>query len=150
MATGKAKLKKRALPPTTRSLPIVLIRARENVMAPIRKMLSQSGITEQQWRILRVLSESGAIDSSTLAERASIPFPSLTHIAHAMNEKGLILQRRDTEDRRRQTITITKAGQSIIDRNLEEAAEIVAGFKSRLGDENYEKLLDLLSALEAE
>ncbi len=67
-----------------------------------------------------------------------------------MNEKGLILQRRDTEDRRRQTITITKAGQEIIDDNLEEATEIVEQFKLRLGPDNYEKLLDLLSALEAE
>lgn len=67
-----------------------------------------------------------------------------------MHEKGLILQRRDTEDRRRQTITITGEGQGIIDANLEEAAEIVQQFKSRLGEDNYEQLLDLLTALEAE
>ena len=143
-------MSKQTLPPTSRSLPIVLIRARENVMAPIRKMLNRSGITEQQWRILRVLSESGAIDSSTLADRASIPFPSLTRIAHAMHGKGLILQRRDREDRRRQTITITDAGQAIIDRNIEQATEIVQQFRAKLGDDNYERLLDLLTALEAD
>ena len=36
-------------------LPIALMRAREQVMAPIRNMLADSGITEQQWRVLRVL-----------------------------------------------------------------------------------------------
>ena len=140
--------KKSALPPTTRSLPIVLIRARENVMAPIRKMLNKSGITEQQWRILRVLAESGPIDSSTLAKRASIPFPSLTRIAHTMNNKGLISQYRDARDRRRQTIKITEAGESIICANTDQALEIVEQFKSHLGEENYEKLLDLLTALD--
>ena len=28
-------------------------------MTPIRDMLSETGITEQQWRVLRVLSEFG-------------------------------------------------------------------------------------------
>ena len=44
---------KNALPSTSRSLPIALIRAREGVMAPIREMLAETGITEQQWRVLR-------------------------------------------------------------------------------------------------
>lgn len=145
---AKKNAAKTGLPTTSRSLPIVLIRARENVMAPIRKMLSKSDITEQQWRILRVLSESGPVDSSTLAGRASIPFPSLTRIAYAMSQKGLVLQRRDETDRRRQTISITEAGQAIIDKNLDQASEIVRQFRAKLGNENYEKLLDLLIALD--
>ena len=136
------------LPQTSRSLPIVLIRARENVMAPIRKMLLKSGITEQQWRVLRVLSEVGPVDSSTLAERASIPFPSLTRIAHSMAERGLISQRRDTRDRRRQTVSITDDGAQIIADNMAEATRIVARFKEHLGADNYETLLDLLTALD--
>ena len=43
------------MPTTARSLPIALIRAREGVMLPIRDMLSETGITEQQWRVMRVL-----------------------------------------------------------------------------------------------
>ena len=117
-------------------------------MAPIREMLAETGITEQQWRVLRVLAEHGAMDASTLADRASLLFPSLTRIATTMREKGLITQTRDAKDRRRQMIAITGAGQKIIDDNTAQAAEIVVGFKAKLGEERYEQLLDLLAMLD--
>lgn len=136
------------LPSTARSLPIALIRAREGVMSPIREMLAETGITEQQWRVLRVLSEYGSLDTSTLADRASLLFPSLTRIATTMRNKGLITQTRDEVDRRRQLIAITVAGQKIIDDYSPQAAQIVAGFQRKLGPNDYEHLLDLLSRLD--
>ena len=136
------------LPSTSRSLPIALIRAREGVMAPIRDMLSKTGITEQQWRVLRVLSEYGMLDTTSLAERSSLLFPSLTRIAATMRDKGLITQTRDEVDRRRQLIEITAAGQKIIDDRSAQSTQIVADIKTKLGSENYETLLDLLALLD--
>lgn len=138
----------RKLPTTARSLPMALIRAREGVMAPIRDMLSPTGITEQQWRVLRVLAENGPMDATTLADRANLLFPSLTRIASKMREKGLITQTRDAVDRRRQVTQITSAGQRIIDDCLPRATQIVADTRATLGDENYEALLDLLAMLD--
>ena len=136
------------LPSTSRSLPIALIRAREGVMAPIRNMLSETGITEQQWRVLRVLSEFGMLDTTTLADRSSLLFPSLTRIAATMRDKGLITQTRDDVDRRRQLIEITAEGQKIIDDRTAQTTQIVVDFKTKLGSENYETLLDLLALLD--
>lgn len=136
------------LPSTARSLPIALIRAREGVMSPIREMLAETGITEQQWRVLRVLTEYGRMDTKTLADRSSLLFPSLTRIAATLRAKGLVTQTRDKKDRRRQFIEITRAGQEMIDTRSEQAARIVTGFKEALGAENYETLLDLLALLD--
>lgn len=136
------------LPAPTRSLPFALLRAREGVMAPIRDMLAETGITEQQWRVLRVLAEHGPLDSKTLADRASLLFPSLTRIAATLRSKGLVTQTRDTKDRRRQVVEITAAGQEIIDARSDVAEQIIADFKTRLGAEDYEKLLDLLERLD--
>ena len=136
------------LPSTSRSLPIALIRAREGVMAPIREMLSETGITEQQWRVLRVLSEHGLLDTTTLAERSSLLFPSLTRIAASMRDKGLTTQTRDEVDRRRQLIEITAAGQKIIDDRTSQSIQIVDDIKTKLGTDNYETLLDLLGLLD--
>ena len=138
----------KSLPSTNRSLPIALIRAREGVMSPIREMLSETGITEQQWRVLRVLAEFGRMDTKTLADRSSLLFPSLTRIAATLREKGLVTQTRDDKDRRRQFIEITTTGQQIIDDHSPQAADIVAGFKKTLGDADYETLLDLLTRLD--
>ena len=136
------------LPSTSRSLPIALIRAREGVMSPIRDMLSETGITEQQWRVLRVLAEFGVMDAKTLADRSSLLFPSLTRIAATLRDKGLVTQTRDEKDRRRQFIAITALGQKIIDDRAEQAAGIVSDFKTKLGVEDYETLLDLLGRLD--
>ncbi len=138
----------KSLPSTERSLPIALIRAREGVMAPIRSMLADTGLTEQQWRVLRVLSEFGQMDANTLAIRASLLFPSLTRIATTLRKKGLVTQEQDAEDRRKLLIEITSDGQAIIDAHNAEAALIVEGFKAKLGDDNYELLLDLLCQLD--
>jgi homoprotocatechuate degradation regulator HpaR len=117
-------------------------------MAPIRDMLSETGITEQQWRVLRVLSEFGMLDTTTLADRSSLLFPSLTRIAATMRDKGLITQTRDDVDRRRQLIEITAEGQKIIDDRTAQTTQIVVDFKTKLGSENYETLLDLLALLD--
>ncbi|MEM9707302.1 MAG: MarR family transcriptional regulator [Pseudomonadota bacterium] len=117
-------------------------------MSPIREMLSETGITEQQWRVLRVLAEYGRMDTKTLADRSSLLFPSLTRIAANMREKGYVTQTRDHKDRRRQFIEITQHGQKIIDDCAPQAARIVAGFKDTLGEDNYETLLDLLAMLD--
>ncbi len=138
----------KSLPSTSRSLPIALIRAREGVMAPIREMLAETGITEQQWRVLRVLSEYGRMDAKTLADRSSLLFPSLTRIAATLRDKGFLTQTRDDIDRRRQFIEITADGQKIIDDRIEQSTQIVADLKQSIGHENYEQLLDLLALLD--
>lgn len=138
------------LPPTSQSLPIVLLRAREAVMAPIRYMLADSGVTEQQWRVLRVLAEHGPLDASTVAERASLLFPSLTRTATTMRDRGLVSQVQDQKDRRRQVLEITDKGRAVIADNLPEAIKISQGYKARMSEEDYATLLRLLQVLAEE
>ncbi|MGO7998126.1 hypothetical protein ACC734_37775, partial [Rhizobium ruizarguesonis] len=57
---------------TRRSLPIALLRAREAVMGHFRPMLALHDVTEQQWRVIRILAEAGTLDASEMSERAFI------------------------------------------------------------------------------
>ena len=136
------------LPNTARSLPIALIRAREKVMAPIREMLSETGITEQQWRVLRVLSEAGSLDATDVAERASLHQPSLTRILKALSERDFITRTQDKQDRRRQVVVLTDVGQKVIDDNLAHATQIADALRNALGTEQFDTLLDLLAQLD--
>lgn len=136
------------LPSTNRSLPIALMRSREKVMAPIREMLKASGITEQQWRVLRILSEFGPQDLTEISGKASLLMPSLSRIIRKLGEDELIIRGTDLEDRRRQTVVIAPAGQQIIDDNLVLATKIAGDFQRRLGADRFELLLDLLAELE--
>jgi len=139
---------KAGLRSTSRSLPFALIRAREKVMAPIREMLADSGITEQQWRILRVLSEFGPQDGTLLSERTSLLPSSQTRIVQSMLERGYVTRTADNNDRRRQTVAITPAGQTIIDNHLDEAKVIAARFQEILGKDDLERLLEILAKLD--
>ena len=136
------------LPSTRRSLPIALMRSREKVMAPIRDMLRASGLTEQQWRVLRLLSEFGPQDLTKIARQACLLMPSLSRIIRSLAQNGLVIRASDTKDRRRQTVVISPAGQHLIDDNLVQATQIAANYRNQLGAERYELLLDLLTELE--
>ena len=136
------------LPSTRRSLPIALIRSREKVMGPIRDMLKTSGITEQQWRVLRVLSETGPQNLTQISDKASLLLPSLSRIIRKLLYGGLVVSSINSRDRRRQTVVITPEGQKIIDDNLPQATKIAEELQHHLGTERYEQLLDLLAALE--
>jgi homoprotocatechuate degradation regulator HpaR len=135
------------LPCTSRSLPIALMHAREVVMEPIREMLLASGLTEQQWRVLRVLEEAGPLDATTLARRTALLQPSLTRIMRGMSAKGLVTQVKVAQDRRRQEVAITEAGIALIADNAGRAAEIAESWRAHLGAARFELLLDLLADL---
>ncbi|WP_347826659.1 homoprotocatechuate degradation operon regulator HpaR [uncultured Planktomarina sp.] len=136
------------LPSTRRSLPIALMRSREKVMAPIRDMLRASGLTEQQWRVLRILSEFGPQDLTEIARQACLLMPSLSRIIRSLAQNGLVIRASNTKDRRRQTVVISPAGQHLIDDNLVQATQIAANYRNQLGAARYELLLDLLTELE--
>lgn len=135
------------VPHTSRSLPIALLRARERVMGPIRAILSDVGITEQQWRVLRVLEEDGPQDPTRIADRACLLLPSLTRILQKLEDKQLIRRQPDPKDGRRQIVQITEAGAAVIRDNLKSSQAVFEQLRSQMGAEKYEALLDLLNDL---
>ena len=135
-------------PETRRSLPIALLRAREKVMGPIRTMLADAGVTEQQWRVLRVLDERGPMDPTEIAERSVLLLPSLTRILQTLAAKGLVTRSAHPTDRRRQVVEITEAGQQLIAENLTESQRLTQWLRDSMGAERLDQLLDLLNELD--
>jgi homoprotocatechuate degradation regulator HpaR len=135
-------------PKTSRSLPIALLRAREKVMGPIREMLSDVDVTEQQWRVLRVLEENGPLDPTHIASEACLLMPSLTRILQKLDDKGLVLRSNDPLDGRKQRIEASDAAKDLIRQNMATSMNLTAQMRSTLGDEKFETLLDLLNELD--
>ncbi|WP_299988917.1 homoprotocatechuate degradation operon regulator HpaR [uncultured Ruegeria sp.] len=133
---------------TARSLPIALLRARETVMAPIRDMLQDIRLTEQKWRILRVLDELGEVEQSAIAHEACLLLPSVTRILRAMEADGQIVRRKDKEDKRRTMVRITDAGRMILENNLATSSAISSNIEAQMGREKLDQLLDLLEELQ--
>lgn len=137
-----------SLPSTARSLPIALLRARERVMGPIRSMLADVGITEQQWRVLRVLREGGPMEPTRIADEACLLLPSLTRILQKLEEKRLIERSPDQDDRRKQVVKILPDGDALIEENLDTSIRLLTEVRDHMGADRYEALLDLLNELD--
>lgn len=134
---------------THRSLPIALLRAREAVMAQFRPVLATQDVTEQQWRVIRVLAETSAVDATELAERACILAPSLTRILKTLEERGVIARNRDQVDGRRLLLSLTPKGFDIIHAVSPSSKRVYADLETRYGRERLDRLLDLLGELAA-
>ena len=132
---------------TSRALPIALLRARETIMAPIREMLNEIGLTEQKWRILRTLEESGRLEQTAISERACLLLPSVTRITRSMEEQNLVVRQSDNNDKRKMMIDITDRGRKIVRENIGLSNEIYTQIENQLGKRKMNELLDLLEEL---
>ncbi|MBX4926396.1 homoprotocatechuate degradation operon regulator HpaR [Rhizobium binae] len=130
-----------------RSLAIGLLRAREAVMSHFRPILAAHDVTEQQWRVIRVLSEAGMLDASEVADKASILAPSLTRMIRSLEERGFITKHKDKADGRRVLLQITTAGQTMVDDVMPESLKVYADIGARFGEARVEQLLDMLDEL---
>jgi homoprotocatechuate degradation regulator HpaR len=97
-----------------RNLPRLLLQAREAVLEHFRPGLREHALTDQQWRVLRVLAERGSCDVNTIAQEAYLLGPSLSGVLVRMQRDGLILRRPDPHDARRQSIRASAQGQRLV------------------------------------
>lgn len=119
-------------------------------MVPIRAMLAEAGVTEQQWRVMRVLHERGPSDPASIARDACLLMPSLTRILRGLEAKGLVARTPHENDRRTFWVRITEAGEALIAAHLDESNRILAELEDRYGRERLDRLLDLLEELAAD
>lgn len=132
-----------------RSLPMALLRAREAVMDRFRPMLRSFGVTEQQWRVLRALSDVSEIEVSALAERCHILPPSLSRILRDLGARGLATRRAADRDQRVGLISITEAGRRLIEEVAPHSEARYADIATAMGEDDLTRLYALLERLDA-
>lgn len=124
-----------------------LLRAREAVMSHFRPILAAHDITEQQWRVIRVLYEQGTLDATEVSDKASLLAPSLTRMIRSLEERGFITKRKDEADGRRVLLQITPDGRAVIEEVMPESLKVYADIDARFGAERVEQLIDMLEEL---
>ena len=129
-------------------LPQQLLRAREAVMAYFRPLLNSRGLTEQQWRILRLLADRGEMEAGMVADLACILPPSLTGILVRMEKAGLVHRRKDKTDSRRLIVSLSAEGRSLTGEIAAQSAACYEQIERQFGEAKLEQLLTLLMELE--
>ncbi len=132
---------------THRNLPRLLLQAREAVMAHARPSLRAQGLSDQQWRVLRVLGEHGTVETGTVAREAFILGPSLTGVLTRMERDGLIRRERDSADQRRTVVQATAKGRKLVGQLSGAIEAHYTKMETSLGKQKLAQLYELLDHL---
>lgn len=139
-----------------RNLPRLLLEAREALMRHTRPGLRQHGLSDQQWRVLRVLGEHASvaegIEVTRVAREAFLLGPSLTGVLARMERDGLVTRHRCPRDGRRTMVRATADGLALVGALSKAIKSHYAWLEGRLGKARLTQLYALLDdviALEA-
>lgn len=130
-----------------RNLPRLLLQARESVMTHTRPSLREHGLSDQQWRVLRVLGEHGVVETGRVAREAYILGPSLTGVLARMERDGLIRRERDPADQRRTVIEATSRGLKLVEKLSRTIEAHYEWMEKSLGKQKLAQLYALLDEL---
>ncbi|WP_208513296.1 homoprotocatechuate degradation operon regulator HpaR [Variovorax paradoxus] len=132
---------------THRNLPRLLLQAREAVMAHTRPSLRVHALSDQQWRVLRVLGEHGAVETGRVAREAFILGPSLTGVLARMERDDLITRSRDPADQRRTVVEATPRGMKLVTKLSSSIEAHYQWMEQSLGKDKLGQLYELLDEL---
>ena len=138
----------RAAPFAHRNLPLLLLRAREAVMQHRRPSLRAQGLSDQQWRVLRVLAEhTEGMEPGQVAREAHLLGPSLTGVLVRMARDGWVTRERSAHDARRSVVRITAEGQTLVGALSADIEAQYADLERHLGRARLTQLYGLLDEL---
>jgi homoprotocatechuate degradation regulator HpaR len=136
-----------------RNLPLLLLQAREQVIARFRPILNEHGITEQQWRIVRALIDTGPLEPREIGELCRISSPSLAGVLSRMEELGYIKRKRLDHDQRRLLVSLTARSRKLSATMAPQIEATYRGIETLIGAEFsssfYRALDELIGALSA-
>lgn len=97
-----------------KNYPLELLQVREQLLSHFRPLFNHYGVTEQQWRILRVLDQRDGIEPKALCLVCQILSPSMVGILRRMEELDLVRRQPLETDKRRMKIYLGDHGQKLM------------------------------------
>jgi homoprotocatechuate degradation regulator HpaR len=130
-----------------RNLPLLLLQAREGVIAHFRPILNAHGVTEQQWRIVRALLEGGPLEPRQIGEVCRISSPSLAGVLARMDDLGLVKRERLAEDQRRVKVTLTAKSRTLAAAMAPQIEAVYAAIEAHIGSDFIQRFYATLDEL---
>lgn len=130
-----------------RNLPLLLLQARERLLARFRPLLNANGVTEQQWRIVRALLDTGPLEPREIVAHCGISGPSLAGVLARMEEMGLVTRERLAHDQRRLRVSLTDTSRALARRLAPDVEATYADIEVRVGAQRLAAMYDALDEL---
>lgn len=144
---GRIEAASRPLRDFSQSLPMLLLRSHQAVMAQFRPLLRAHRITEQQWRVLRALASVDAARITRLAEMTLISKPSLSRLLPALEARGLIRRGPAADDLRGASVRIAAGGRTLLRTVGPHSEARYRAIGERVGEDAMDGLYALLPRL---
>lgn len=107
----------------SRFLPYALNQAAEASSVGFQKYYRQRyGMLRTEWRVLFHLGRYGAMTAKGICQRASLHKTKVSRAVHALEQKRYLLRRPQEQDRRHETLSLTRQGH-VVYADLYEAAK---------------------------
>ena len=116
-------------------------------MPRFRRIFNEFGLTEQQWRVLRVLVDENELALRELAELTLIPAPSLVGVVDRLRKSGLIERRRSASDRRVVFVVATENGRALQRQLMPLVAAAYAELMRSLAPREWIRLIEVLDRI---
>lgn len=130
-----------------RNLPLLLLQAREGVIAHFRPILNAHGVTEQQWRIVRALLEHGALEPRQIGSVCRLSSPSLAGVLARMDDLGLVRRERLAEDQRRVKVSLTVKSRSLAATMAPQIEAVYGAIEAHIGTDFIDRFYATLDEL---
>jgi homoprotocatechuate degradation regulator HpaR len=124
-----------------------MLQAREHLIGRFRPVLNSHGITEQQWRIVRVLLDAGTLEPREIGELCRLSSPSLAGVLARMEEIGFVTRSRVAHDQRRVRVALTARSRALASSIAPQIEVVYTQVEGLLGREFCEQLYRALDAL---
>jgi homoprotocatechuate degradation regulator HpaR len=134
---------------TLPNLPLILLQVREDVVARFRHILNHFGVTEQQWRILRVLRFDEPMEPKEICETCLFLSPSLAGMLARMEADGLVRKERVETDLRRVLVYTTDKSKTLVDAAMPLITEQYRLLEQHIGGDALRDLFDALDRMSA-
>ena len=128
-------------------LAYLLAEAEQAVNRGLAESLSAEGVTVEQWRILRALSDGYGHSMGDLAAAVLMPHPTLTKAVDRLVESALVYRRQDEADRRRVAVYLADRGRDLVRRLDEQSVEHQGRIEAAYGVQRTERLMRKLGRL---
>ncbi|GHA42666.1 homoprotocatechuate degradation operon regulator, HpaR [Amylibacter ulvae] len=130
-----------------RSLPMMLNYTLDAVMPVHRELFARFDLTEQQWRVLRMLWTSEKTTAVEISKQTLLPAPSLVGILDRLEKKGLVERKRSESDRRKTYVLVTEQGRALQQQVLPLVQDIQIHLTQSIGTDDWaalERILDTI------
>ena len=86
------------------------------IRAQLDELLRPAGITAAQYTVLTVLEREPDLTSAQLARSSFVTAQSMADMVTSLDERGIVVRRRDPQDRRRLVLALTARGRRLLQR----------------------------------